>query len=236
MNNKKSTGHLRVISLVAAIHLVGSIGGSAFSSASTPATATSVTSNSPGKYLDYNHYRPEWAIELSGTTKGTGDRTLLQSSQPTSVSSVHLQFEYQPAFLQDLGVFSFGPSLAFHPVISDLPNVQPNLLFAWSGGGQVRYQARFFKNQWIVPMASYSTEFWSYRFRNNLTGRMIARGPSFGAWLLLNALDLRSAQTFFLDYGVARTYLVVEMRTLTGSDQNISLDGRTYFAGLRFEY
>jgi hypothetical protein len=67
-------------------------------------------------------------------------------------------------------------------------------------------------------------------------GRFQTKGPIFGGEFLLNWLDQDAARQAFAAYGIARSYLVAELRALSGSDTNVSISGRSLFFGLRIEF
>lgn len=201
----------------------------------THASTQSISSTSP-ETISYQNFRPQWGLELQGAALNDRELTQIQNGKKYSMYSLGLQWEFQPRFIQTIGVLGAGLSLGAHPGQIAEGKVKSDLIFAWSAGGQVRYQARFFENQWIVPMVAYSAEIMNYQLRATPVGRLMTRGPTLGAWILLNALDTKSGRTLFYDYGVARTYLVAEMKTMTGQDTVVKTNGRTYYVGLRFEY
>ncbi len=102
-------------------------------------------------------------------------------------------------------------------------------------GAQVRYQARFFREQLLVPMAGYELRYARYLFPE-AQGALTAKGPFFGALLLMNFLEPDAATEAFIEHGVSRTYLVAELHLLSGNDATVSLAGRSLFFGLRFEF
>ncbi|MEO7162124.1 MAG: hypothetical protein ABI041_04325, partial [Bdellovibrionia bacterium] len=77
-------------------------------------------------------------------------------------------------------------------------------------------------------------EYFSYAFKAGQIGNLRAQGPVYGLWLLLNQFDRSAAADFYIDAGVARTYLVFEAKNLVGAE-GVSFNGLSYFAGLRME-
>ena len=161
-------------------------------------------------------------------------KQLLTASQTETAKAVLMEFDYQPDFLQSFGVIGIGPSFAFYPVFGT--TVTDSAFSLWSAGAHIRYQARFFRQQPIVPVVGYSLEYFTYRFQNASNGSMILQGPVFGAWIFLNMFEPSSAAQLYIDYKISRCYAIAEMRFLTGSDANISISGSSLYFGLRFEY
>lgn len=190
-------------------------------------------------YDDYHSNRPSWGVELSGSGAGAGEgnTTTVQTGnlKRQKMGSVHGQVEYQPVFLQNFGVFGFGPTAGAY-ILSGL-NREGYLSDVWSIGGVIRYQARFFPEQAVVPMVSYSVESWNYRMANvDGVQSLTARGPTLGVWVLLNALSSSAGRRAYEDMGLARTYLVAEFRKSKGGDSNLNYDSLAFNLGMRFEF
>jgi hypothetical protein len=146
--------------------------------------------------------RPKWGFHAS-------------ASAPFALN---LEAEYQPQAFQNYGVFGLGPALHFYT------NKQSETAW-WSVGAQARYQFRYWRKQWLVPTMAFHAEYMP-QIRG---GSAFRASPSGGVWLLLNSLDMNTAGAFYLNYGLARSYLVLEVRSLPAQ-------GTEYFAGLRLEY
>lgn len=206
-----------------------------FATTTAFAAVGSSRSTVPGSWSE--EHPPSWGVELSATG-GTLGPTITGTESDTSghgVSAVSTQLEYQPTWAQRFGVLGVGPSFSAYPVPTD-DSFKRNLVFAWSFGGQARYQARYFADQIVVPMVAYGAEYWTYRLQGGGTGRFLSKGPTLGAWLLLNALDPSKGHSLFSEYGISRCYAVAELRALSGSDQLASVGGNSYHFGLRFEF
>lgn len=147
-----------------------------------------------------------------------------------------MMFEFQPAFLQAIGVIGFGPSFTVYPVIGGDGTFVANLMGLWSVGGQIRYQARFFDEQIVVPTVGFAFEQFRYQFADDNSGYVNAMGPFFGLWLYLNPLDRRAAADFYADYKGTRSYLVAEARMLSAADDLVTLSGMTIYVGFRLEF
>ncbi|MBI3534915.1 MAG: hypothetical protein HY072_05460 [Deltaproteobacteria bacterium] len=183
----------------------------------------------------YPNIRPMWAFEFTGSLSALGTSPSIPNKGSAKVRAVAFQIDFQPPWIQKLGVLSLGPSLQLYPVSPYQGITSKALGSLWSTGGQVKYQAYFFKQQPIVPVVGYTIDWWNYTLADSNKGRIIAKGPILGLMLLLNILEPESAFEFFLNWGIARNYLVAEYRFLSGSDSNISFTGGSIFFGLRFE-
>ena len=192
-------------------------------------------------YPRFQRLRPQWGVELTGSINAWGQQALVaeQGDAPSRAFSLH--FEYQPQFLQSLGVVSFGPSVAIYPMMGT--SALPSVFSVFTVGGQIRYQARYFREQVIVPVVGYSWEHLTYTFSNGSSGGFGVQGPLLGLWFLLNVLEPATATQFYAYQGVLRSYFVLESRSLSGEDSKPLSDGRTltisgssYFFGFRLEY
>ena len=183
----------------------------------------------------FQQTRPQWAIIFNASLKALGTQPVLPGQGTYNLAGYNAQFEFQPAFLQRFGILSFGPSLSIYPITSNA-NVTKNALSIWSYGGQIRYQARFLREQWVVPTVSYNFENLNYNLNGGTQGRMYLTGITYGGMFLLNVVDEDAASQFYINYTVSRSYLVAEFRSLSGSDANITLVGSSLFFGLRIEY
>jgi hypothetical protein len=180
---------------------------------------------------------PRVAIEFTGSKNGLGN----QSYSGGTGADFHtiplmMQVDYQP--LHWLGVWGIGSFFGFdltRMAGADAPGARPSLHFGWSAGGQIRYQARYFEWQPVVPTFAYSMGSWNYKTTFGSPGSFPVQGPVYGLWVYLNALDRSSSSSFFEDIGVVRSYLTLEMREITGGDAVYKIGGRSYHVGLRFE-
>ncbi len=179
----------------------------------------------------YARHRPSFGVSLNTSLRPFGDSTsrLPGGFEASRLRGVQAAFEYQPAFLQAIGVLGVGPSFTYAQGLGSFTRQ----LFA--PGLQARYQARFFREQLLVPMAGYEIRYLRYLFPEQ-QGNLTAQGPFFGAMLLMNFLEPDAAADAFIEHGISRTYLIAELRSLTGSDATVSLAGRSLFFGLRFEF
>jgi hypothetical protein len=187
----------------------------------------------------YQRHRPEWAASLSAAPQAFGNQNPSASQTGSGdVLGFSLQWEFQPQVLQEFGVLGFGAGLQLYPVFPETEGVEiaGSKTSNWSIGGQVRYQARFFREQILVPFAGFQLESLAYRYSGNQVARTTLQGPIFGGMLLLNALEPSAAGDIFSNHGISRSYLVAELRALTGGDSEIQIDGSSLFFGLRIEY
>jgi hypothetical protein len=188
----------------------------------------------------YQLHRPEWAFQFSFSPRAFSGQGLSPAQGTNPTYAYQLLFEYQPAFLQGFGVLGFGPSARLYSFPN--ANVTANTFSVYSYGGQIRYQARYFREQVVVPMVAYTFEILSSEFIDPSSGSVSSKdkraqlqGPSFGAWILLNFLDRSSANSLYLNTGITRTYLTFEAKKERGTVSRIPLNLWSYFVGLRLE-
>ena len=177
--------------------------------------------------------RPNVGVELRTTFSAFGGRALVPEQGTRNTNGFGLVIEYQPKFLQFLGVIGVGPTGSLYPIFN--ANITSTLFSLHSYGAVARYQARFFRNQFLVPVVGYTGEVFNYSFIAGQSGKVWIKGPLYGLWLLLNPLEPSAASNLYIDYGISRTYLIVEAQNLVGSDENVSIQGFTYYLGLRIE-
>jgi hypothetical protein len=183
----------------------------------------------------YQRHQPQFAISIAGALQALDNQNLTRASDSKAqVRGFSAQWEFQPRALQSAGVFGFGPSFGFYPSLPKQGGRGGRS--SWALGGQLRYQARFFREQILVPMVGYQAESLAYRGALGEADRLWLRGPFVGAMFLLNVLDRETAASFYDNVGVSRSYLVAELRQLAGADERISINERSLFFGLRIEY
>lgn len=198
------------------------------SSPPAPAPTPKYNSRTPR----YHSIRPNWGAELNGSLDAFS-RTIWSGQNNRKIYGVTASFEYQPDFLQDIGVIGIGPSVGIYPTKGGLTSDNLSLL---SAGLQARYQARFFHRQILVPVGGFAIEYFHYRFANGPIGNMTLTDPFFGVWLLMNFLEPSAAADSYVNSGITRTYAIVEVHNKTGSDQTISVNGQSLFFGVRVEF
>jgi hypothetical protein len=182
----------------------------------------------------YQLARPSWGAEVTASVAALGNHNLSPDGASGTARAVEIQAEYQFPFLQRIGVLSLGPSVALYPVIPST-GITSSVYSLWSAGGQARYQARFLREQILVPMVGYELQYLTYHF-TDIQGSTTLQGPTFGAMLLLNWFEPSSASELYITEGISRSYLVGEYKMLSGSNGQISIDGGSIFFGLRFEF
>jgi hypothetical protein len=175
---------------------------------------------------------------MIGSLRALGGRDLISGQNGAVTRAFGFQGEWQPRVLQSIGVVSFGASLTAYPIF---PNsaVTDSRLSIWSGGLQARYQLRFLYEQILVPTVAFHFEHLRYSLKSGASGGLNIMGPSFGAMLLLNALDpfeRDAGGSFYSNFGIKRTYLLAEGRTMAGSDAKLSVSGNSLYFGIRLEY
>jgi hypothetical protein len=185
--------------------------------------------------LAYKLERPSMGVEISSSLQALGKSPGIPNFESANVRALKLEIEYQPPFLQQYGVVGLGVSGSVYP-ISPRGDIADSAFSLWAVGGQIRYQARFFREQILVPMAGYSFEALTYHLADHAAGRLDITGPFFGAMLLLNPFEPSAAGDSWVDSGISRTYIVAELRSRSGTDANVSFSGSSVFLGLRFEF
>jgi hypothetical protein len=175
---------------------------------------------------------PRIGLEFGFLYQALGNPFELEEAESDSnLSGLSIRADYQPRFFQRFGVLSFGPSLQlFYDA-----EISSNLVSLRAAGGQVRYQAFFFRNQPIVPTIGYSFDYLNFEIDGDLfTGS--AHGPLFELGILLNFFDPRIATDIYQTFRVRRTYLLIGARLNSGDLDGESFSGTSYHAGLRMEF
>lgn len=186
----------------------------------------------------YTYERPRWAFQLGFAGRALGNIDIGQSAGGASSSNmIGLGFDYQPTSWQGAGVFGFGLTGAVYPTRTRTTNeVLKRPTDAWSAGFNLRYQARYWHEQLLVPFANYTYQRFYYDVVNGPSGFTNVYGPSFGLQVYLNRLEPSTASDGFVDTGILRTYITAEAQLLSGEDEVFSLGGTTYVLGLRLEF
>jgi hypothetical protein len=200
--------------------------------------ANTVASNSENERGYEYEMRPSFGIQFMGSAGAFGNSMISPAQQGVKSRAFLVQLEYEPPFLQSLGVFSIGPSAGIYPTLGNTSSdekVTSNVLSIHEFGGQVRYQFHYWNDQFLVPYVSYEVQRLSYNINQGGDGSLTIAGGSAGIGLLLNRLATGEAVDFRRSFGVSRSYLVVEGKNLSGSDQNVKVSGTSLYFGLRFE-
>lgn len=166
---------------------------------------------------------PLLGLQVSGTV--TGYRSV-GISGTTPGNPIRAQVMWQP--FQLVGVLGLGLTGEYYFTKSGLDR-------AYSGGVQATYQAVISPRQLLVPVGSYSLEWMNIRRTRAESTTIAGHGTSLGLWFALHAIDRSSARMLLQNYGIARTYLTLERRTLSGQEGAEILSGSAYHLGLRIE-
>jgi hypothetical protein len=184
----------------------------------------------------YQYQRPGWGGMLSYSPDAFGGDSGITGLAGESLRALHFSYEWQPRFLQAIGVIGLGPQLGAYPILPE-GDVLSGPTSIWSYGARIHYQARFFREQPIVPFVSYTYEKLSYELKAGTSGTGTLTGMSFGGMFLLNWLEPHAAAEAFVSSGVLRTYLVTEYRQLSGTySTGGGPSGNTLSFGLRLEH
>lgn len=182
----------------------------------------------------YQRVLPRWAVQANYSPNAFGDTSGFKKNSHVKFRGVLFEFDYQPESIQKFGVLGFGPHIAVYPTT---PLKASNTRVAnWGIGAQIKYQARFFREQPLVPFAGLSYEYLRYNLTRGGASDISPTGFHLGGMLLLNFIDRASAAEFYANHGISRSYFVAELRMLSGGDTVINPSGSALFFGLRIEY
>lgn len=184
----------------------------------------------------FEYTRPKWGTQISGVGSALPYNGSEASLAQNGFWGLSFQMDYQPPFLQSIGVLAIGPTLNLYPTTTRKNSLVKHAFGVWSPGAQVRYQFKYFRSQPLVPIVGYSAEWVQYSLPDQGRGRFLARGWTAGLAFLLNVLDMNSAGGFYVNYGVSRSYLIAEYKRMEGGDDAFKTSGGSAFLGLRIEY
>lgn len=181
----------------------------------------------------------DFAFSLAFSPRAYGRSTEEIDLGVYRTNGIEAQIEWMPRITQNIGMFGVGGTAAIYPV-TEGHNTMPvgrtqNAWSVWSMGGILRYQARYLRRQILVPYAAISVETLRYRLRDNTNGTLFLAGPRVGLYLFADLIDEEAAAWMYLNSGVARTYLLGEMRLHSGNNTAFKFDGTGYFLGVRVE-
>lgn len=178
--------------------------------------------------------RPKWAFQLQGTHSAFSGEAQDQLDKRIGFSFIG---EYLPTFIQDIGVFSLGATLTLFPSTTQA-ELSRNFLSLWSFGAQARYQARFFREQPVVPLIGFAYDFTFYNLANGAQGNLPISSLFYGLMIYLNMFEQKGASDFYVNYKALRSYLVVELRqALSAQNSDLNLSSlKTYYFGFRIEF
>jgi hypothetical protein len=191
----------------------------------------------------YDRENPSWGFDIHGSLKALGSSDFVSDDGAGNVTDYHTRnfgigFEYEPEFLQSIGVVSIGPSANLY-VVEPMGDITNSAFSIFSLGASIKYQLRFMRGQPIVPFAGFEAQMIRYSFAGDTDagqGWTTATGPVFGALLLLNWMEPSAAHSLWSDTGIKRSYLVGEMKMLKAGEPDLSVDGSALYFGLRMEY
>lgn len=188
----------------------------------------------------YEQERPNFAFQITSSLQAFGASQPFEDEDGEVVKydirNFGLGFDYQPAFLQDVGVLSVGATLNIYPVAPQ-GGLTEGPLDLWAAGFIAKYQARYIRGQWVVPYVGYETQFLNYKFQDDFvgSGTTTMSGPLFGALLLLNWMEPDAAFHLYSDTGIKRSYLFAEWKNLTAGEGSFTMGEPTLYFGLRLE-
>jgi hypothetical protein len=209
--------------------------------AETPPTPPSGQENAFIKpHPSYRDAYPTIGFGVSLAPNAFNSKQLAPQQNGEGARGLEFLLDWQPRFLQGVwGLVDFGPYVTIYPINTSIfaagDGTTKDLFSVWEPGGQVRYQARFVKEQFLVPVVAYGISVLHYGFGSptpTTTGSITMNNFTVGAWLLLNTFSTESAAEFYDNWGVSRSYLTFDYRTMSGSGTTLS----SAFFGLRMEF
>lgn len=195
----------------------------------------------------YDRENPTVGIDIHASLAALGTpirSQVLVNGVPTgamnesSVRNFGVGFEFEPKFLQSIGVVSLGPSVNMY-ALEPIGDLTESALSILSVGFSAKYQLKFMRSQVFVPFAGFEAQMIHYAFHAETglgSGWTTSTGPTFGGLLLLNWMEPSSAHNLYSDYGIKRTYLVGEAKLLKAGEPVLSVEGTAIYFGLRMEY
>lgn len=187
----------------------------------------------------YERENPNWGVDIHGSLNALGERSPGSSDDDTvySTRNFGIGFEYQPEFLQSVGVFSFGPSVNLY-ILEPMGSLTEGAFSIMAFGGSAKYQFRYFRAQPFVPFVGFEYQMIKYSFVVDgfPSGWTTSTGLTFGGMLLLNWMEPSSAHSLWSETGIKRSYLVGEVKTMTAGEPVLSVTGSAIYFGLRLEY
>lgn len=192
----------------------------------------------------YDRENPTVGIDIHASLQSLGSTIKSESSlapgvlNESNVRNFGVGFEYEPKFMQSIGVFSLGPSVNMY-VLDPAGDLTESAFSIFSLGFSGKYQLKFMRSQILVPFVGFEAQMIRYSFHEETglgTGWTTTTGPTFGGMLLLNWMEPSSAHNLFAEYGIKRTYLVGEAKLLKADNALFSVDGTAVYFGMRMEY
>lgn len=198
--------------------------------------ASSKSYSSASRLGRFQSYKPNWGVEARFSGTGMAPAISIPGTDEKShPMSMGFGVDYQPKISADIGVLGVGATFDFFTKRRTLSPLS-ELVFAWSGGAQLTYQAAFELDQFFVPFVRLGFSSYQYRFADGESGFLLPFAPGLGMLLSLNALDMEKGFRVFSDNGLARSYLAFEYKRFFGNNEVVSINGDAFSVGLRFEY
>lgn len=179
----------------------------------------------------HQQIRPSWGFQFATAVRPVRSGQGVLQNESFQNRTLAISAEYQPLHAQRYGIFGLGPSL-----VLGIPFPDKMRISLYGAGAQFRYQARFLREQWVVPTFGMEALYLRYYLKTQDRGGMFAYAPSVGAMFLLNRLDEETAASFYQDSAICRSYLIASAEFLRGSAPRVFLSGTGLYVGLRFEY
>jgi hypothetical protein len=188
----------------------------------------------------YKDEFPTMGFSLGVAPNAFNGHQLAPQQNGEGARGLELLLDWQPRFLQGFwGLVDFGPYVTIYPIntsiFAAMDGTTKSLFSVWEPGAQIRYQARFVREQFLVPVFAYGISTLHYAFGSptaTTTGSYTMSNFTGGAWLLLSTFSNESAADFYDNWGVSRSYLTFEYRNMVGGGITLG----SIFFGLRMEF
>ena len=190
-----------------------------------------------------NH--PDWAMGVHSsiwsfrkTNFARGANSARTNETPNFIG-IFVSGEYIP--VTRLGVLSFGAEAAAYAAPAGSTTHITETLPAFFGGGPyVSYQLNYFRNQLIVPVVRYESEWVQSRYTfTNVSVKLLNRLDRFdvGLMLLLTHIDATDAGALKEVYGIKRSYLGVYYSVARDSTNDLlDLSEQNFRFGFKLEF
>ncbi len=181
------------------------------------------------------HGRPTMGVHAHMAAQAYRGTLFQGQTSEDKLRNFGLAVEFMPGMNENMGVFSVGLTANLYPLTPPAA-LRPIRSYSYSVGGLLRYQLRFVANQILVPMGGAEIAYLRYEIPATGSGQMAVITPFAGLMFFLNRLDPNAAGGMYSTRGVLRSYLVGDVRLITGQNSHASqINGTAVTVGLRLE-
>lgn len=182
--------------------------------------------------LDY--YRTgysQWGLTFLGSTPHMGQQQLESSATTSLLQPTNLQIDANYyVSLGSIGSLGFGPRADF--LFAESDDFEYTV---FQVGGRVEYLLQIGSKPLLVPGMSYQLLKTIYNLGNGKTGSFNTSGLGLALSLNISGAGPDPSQEIYMRHGIRRTYLVTEFQNLHGKDQQLTISGGKFLAGIRIE-